>query len=504
MKKILLILALFVSFGFAGCDMLETKSEDKLSGDEFWNKGNAKDVESFLLSLYNTFRKATMIDCPFITFSGDMRCAPITTYSSGDSPYVNHLATNDMSGLRNRYPNVDDWRGGLIMHWKLFFEVVQEANILLFEIDKVPSLTSQEVNMFKAEAIFMRNLSYFFMVRAFGDVPYYTNAYNEDPLPRTDMLTVLQNCLNDLQPLIDNDPDAEALPWTYSSLSKKGIRASRGSVIALMMHINLWLVQFDNNSKNQYYQNVIALGEELERNANAYSLIEIERTAVIFRGGSSEGLFEIAQNINTKEIFRTEAIFSNNVSYSCLNIARPRYFYSGDFFSTIFPVYENDLRKELWFDENIYSNSNLTIKEIKKFWNIDTYNSGTITSNSGNQIVFRYADVLLLYAEALAALGVDDAKACGLLNQIRRRAHASDINASGNELMDAIFWERTRELIGEGHYYYDLVRTGKVYNRNYCANSMTRTNFNAGAWTWPIHRNALQNNTGMVLNLYWE
>ena len=83
-------------------------------------------------------------------------------------------------------------------------------------------------------------------------------------------------------------------------------------------------------------------------------------------------------------------------------------------------------------------------------------------------------------------------------------AHASEINTSGSELMDAIFWERCRELIGEGHYYYDLVRTGKVYNRNYCMNPMTRTNFNVGAWTWPIHRNALKNNTQIGLNLFWE
>ena len=173
---------------------------------------------------------------------------------------------------------------------------------------------------------------------------------------------------------------------------------------------------------------------------------------------------------------------------------------------SLFPMYEDDARKELWFDEKIYSTSvsSSAPKEIKKFWNIDTYGNGEITSNSGNQIVFRYADALLLYAEALAALGTNDTKACELLNRIRNRAHASEINASGSELMDAIFWERCRELIGEGHYYYDLVRTGKVYDRNYCMNPMTRTNFNVGAWTWPIHRNALKNNTLIGLNLFWE
>lgn len=503
MKNIVLIMTLIVSCLFAGCDSLANKSEDKLSGDDFWAQGNETNAEAFLLSIYNLFRNATMSQRPFLTYSGDMRCAPITAYSTGDK-YVAYLANNDMGELRNTYP--DDARGGLIMQWDVFYTAIQDANILLAEIDKVPGMDGLKRSRFKAEAIFMRNLSYFFIVRAFGDVPYYTNAYNEAPLPRTNMVIVLQNCLADLQPLLDDDPGAEVLPWSYSSYSSKGIRASRGSVIALMMHINLWLVQFDAQNKEQYYRNVVSLGEELERNNGAYSLLDINRSSVIFAGGSDEGLFEIAQNINFNEIFMMNAKFSDNVSYSCLNKYTPVFCYSGDYLMSLFPMYEDDARKELWFDEKIYSTSvsSSAPKEIKKFWNIDTYGNGTITSNSGNQIVFRYAGALLLYAEALAALGTNDTKACELLNRVRNRAHASEINTSGSELMDAIFWERCRELIGEGHYYYDLVRTGKVYNRNYCMNPMTRTNFNVGAWTWPIHRNALKNNTQIGLNLFWE
>ena len=61
-------------------------------------------------------------------------------------------------------------------------------------------------------------------------------------------------------------------------------------------------------------------------------------------------------------------------------------------------------------------------KEVKKFEHVDLYDGRNVTSNSGNQIVFRLADAILLYAEALAELGTDDGKACGLLNRIRARA----------------------------------------------------------------------------------
>ena len=142
--------------------------------------------------------------------------------------------------------------------------------------------------------------------------------------------------------------------------------------------------------------------------------------------------------------------------------------------------------------------------EIIKFLNIDYYGNNSITSNSGNQIVFRYAGALLLYAEALAALGTNDTKANELLNRIRHRAGASESFSSGKELQDAIFWERQRELIGEGHYYYDLVRTGNISNIAYCAHPIRRTDFNVGAWTWPLHRDVLKNNTNIQLNLFWE
>lgn len=114
MKNIVLIMTLIVSCLFAGCDSLANKSEDKLSGDDFWAQGNETNAEAFLLSIYNSFRNATMSQRPFLTYSGDMRCAPITAYSTGDK-YVAYLANNDMGELRNTYP--DDARGGLIMQW---------------------------------------------------------------------------------------------------------------------------------------------------------------------------------------------------------------------------------------------------------------------------------------------------------------------------------------------------------------------------------------------------
>ncbi|MDO4162803.1 MAG: RagB/SusD family nutrient uptake outer membrane protein [Bacteroides sp.] len=509
MKNIIILLSLL--FFFSSCDsLLKTESDEELSGDEFWEDATSSDIESYIGSMYYYFRQATMQDAAFIVFSGDLRCAPIaTTYSTTSKSYmyIDYLINNDLNGLRSTYSD-DDYRGGAITQWKTFYMVIQEANILLEEISR-PNLTENEVSQYEAEAIFIRSLAYFFLVRNFGDVPYYTNAYNQTSLSRTDMVTVLQALADDLQQTLDDDPDMIALPWTYTSLSKKAIRASRGAVYALLMHINMWLAGFDSTNASEYYQNVVACGEQLVDNNNgSYSLLDINQSSTIFAGGSDESIFEIVQNLSygdTGEVFDSGCIYSNYVTYSCFSgRSAPYVYYTYDFMTDVYPVSEaGDKRVSLWFNENAYSTLATDYKEVLKFENVDTYD-GTVTSNAGNQIVFRLADAYLLYAEALAELGTDDSKACELLNTIRSRAGASEVGVSGDDLKDYIYWERVRELIGEGHYFYDLVRTGKLCDSNYCYNAITRADYNEGAWTWPISSDALENNTNMTLNTYWE
>lgn len=499
-------------FLFCSCNsLLETESDEKLSGDEFWGDATPSEVESFINGLYFYFRKATMQDAAYILFSGDLRCAPIATnndVSRKDWKYVNALATNDLNTLRELYTD-DDYRGSAIMKWKNFYTVIQEANILLKEISR-PSLSAEQQAQFRAEAIFMRSLAYFFLVRNFGDVPYYTEAYNQVSLPRTDMITVLKSIAADLEQTLADDPDRIALPWTHASISKKATHASRGSVIALLMHINMWLAGFDTAQAAQYYQKTADYGSQLvDGSGGAYTLLPIEQSTTIFSGSSSESIFEIVQNISYSggnEVFKKEAVFSNQVMYTCFSGQKlPNIYYTYDFMVQAYPTNEEkDKRVTLWFDKNAYSTLASEPREITKFRNVDTYDGDKVTSNSGNQVVFRLADAILLYAEALAELGTDDAKACELLNRIRTRAGATKVEVSGQSLKDYIYWERVRELIGEGHYFYDLVRTGKLCDGNYCFHPITRGKFKQGAWTWPISRNALENNTNIQLNMYWE
>ena len=484
-------------------DLMNVKSDEKLSGDDFWSNGNDADVNAFVLSIYAAFRNGTMVNSAYIVNAGDLRCAPVVPYLTGyDYNYITYLADNNLRELMGSY---NDWRSQNIIRWKSLYEVIQAANILLEEVGNVPGLTETQIQGYRSEAIFMRNLTYFFLVRVFGDVPYFTDAYNQEPLPRTNMMQVLQNCLADMQAMLDADPQAAYLPWIQPG-TRPGIRANRGAALLLMMHINMWMAGFDTKEKDSYYQKVVSLGNELvNNNGGAYYLLSLNRNVDIFRGGTAETFFEIAQNVNANEVFTTYANFSNLVTYKYQGaLVRPRLYYTYEFLKRIFPPDVVDNRREAWFDEDIYQ-ADGTPKQITKFWNPDTYGTmGAYTSNAGNQIVLRYTDALLLYAEALTELGGDETKARELVNMVRNRAGAPEVTAAGNELKDAIYWERVRELIGEGQYYFDLVRTGKIHDRTYCYHPITRSNFNAGAWTWPIHADAFVNNTKMTYNVYWQ
>ena len=86
-------------------------------------------------------------------------------------------------------------------------------------------------------------------------------------------------------------------------------------------------------------------------------------------------------------------------------------------------------------------------------------------TNPNNYRAIRYADVLLMAAEAHNRGGLDEAKALGYLNQVRERAFGNSTNnitATGTALTDAILEERRLELMGEGHRFFDLVRTGRA------------------------------------------
>lgn len=504
MKKQIIKKALYIALaGFAlsvsscGKDFLNLTPIEDLSGNNYWKR--EQDVQQNINSIYSTFRVATM-DQIFFPATGDMRCAPInrTSATSGAGRnYISYVQSNNLNAAING--DFDFFGFEKLTKWNTFYKMVQAANIAIFEIERMdPSVISEARKAsYTAEAVFMRNLAYFFMVRLYGDVPYYTEAYNSDPLPRTSMLTVLENCIADMKAHYQN------LPWTYDDPSVIAVKAMRGSAIALMMHMNMWLAGFTENDALPYYRETADLGKEImEQNGGAYELLPLSRTKEIFKGRTKEGLFEIVQNLNFGETFHLSAPFSDYVlRYPNKVTTRSYLYYDTKFMEKLYPRGEADQRKTVWFDEHIYATDGMM--QMLKFVNV-FMEEGEDFNPDDNQVVFRYVDPILLRAEALAELG-EDQQAREVINIVRARAGALPaVNEAGEDLKDFIWWERTRELMGEGQWFYDLVRTKKVVNSDYTTSPMNVVSFNAKGWTWPIHPDALTNNPYMTLNTFWN
>lgn len=504
MKKYTFILLIALTFSSLSCKkFLNIVPTDALSGNNYWQ--TQKDVETFTNGLYAKLKNK--LSAGFITV-GDLRSAPISTT---DGNYGTHLSNNDLKALEasstptsGSNPVQTQWSVGWVFKnmtlWKPFYDIIAEANLLYKQVDAVPAgvLSPAEIKKYKAEAVFVRSLCYFFLVRLYGDVPYYTTALNTTALPRTPFVQVLNNCIADVE-AIKGD-----LPWTYTNPSLVGVRAMRGGAIALLMHMNMWAAGFDAGvNKQKYYNAVKQLGAEISTTTD-YGLLSYtqEDNKRIFKGRTKESLFEIFQSFNNGERFSTYAnlgyVLSHYPYLGTQSFTTSRGFYQKTWIDKIYTDGSPDVRKDLWFENRTANNNTF---QFKKFANI--YVNGVSVQNDDDLIIFRLSDAYLLTAEALAELGEDvDAKV--YLNKVRERASATAISSTGDQLKEDIYYERVRELMGEGHYYYDLVRTKRICDPKYCVNPIAVSNFLAGAWTWQIDPSALTENPNMTLNNYWR
>jgi hypothetical protein len=114
-------------------------------------------------------------------------------------------------------------------------------------------------------------------------------------------------------------------------------------------------------------------------------------------------------------------------------------------------------------------------------------------------IFTRLEDIILLRAEALAVLG-DGNGAINELAIIMAKRGIKIINLTNKELIDLIFEERNRELLGEGHRWYDMVRYNRIKQNDPAFTNLIN---NQGIY-WPISRKLIGQNNLLTQNPYWQ
>ncbi len=279
------------------------------------------------------------------------------------------------------------------------------------------------------EAKFLRALSYFKLVKVFGDVPV-----NLSPLPSTTDSSILLR-----QPLEDvyNDVIIPDLQDAIASLGT-GIsngRASRYAAQALLGKVYIHRGDFGNAESN---------------------------LAIVVNGASTAG---ISLQANYGDIFgvendlNSEIIFATQISSSIIDEYGDSEFWS--WYGGL------DTKSLMPLDQDLIDAFDASPGDLRRAVNIDeALMASTKYPQTGGPdhdwIELRLGDVILLYAEALNENG-DTLGALTELNKIRTRAGLANSSASTQaEVREAIQDERRLELAFEGQRWFDLVRTGTV------------------------------------------
>jgi hypothetical protein len=331
------------------------------------------------------------------------------------------------------------------------------CNIVL---EKVPAIKMDE-NLKKrilGEAHFLRGLYYFILVRFFGDIPLITvpqHAGDDLQPARTSKDDVYKQIISDLTTAMDTLPTRES----YSGPDVG--RASKGSATGLLAKVYLTLG--DYQKAVELCKEVTALGYKLNPNyADNFSAAN---------KNTAESLFEVQYSGATSYNFFDDF---NQASWTSTFTGPRNSDFVGGAYGWNQPTQEfvdsyepGDLRKDVTvlypgcpaFDSKDYKASySGTGYNLRKFL-VPKSISPDYNTSPADFVVLRYADVLLMEAEALNELGQMDASIIPL-NEVRERAGLSDKDANGSkdEMRNIILHERRMELAFEGQRWFDVIR----------------------------------------------
>ncbi|TWI85834.1 putative outer membrane starch-binding protein [Lacibacter cauensis] len=428
-------------------DFLDLAPISQQNSNNFYRTG--EDMKNALSSVYSALQYGGMYYSS-MHIIGDLRSdnTEITDPAAGaDMQAVDMFTNNAVTSISST-----TWNG--------HYQGIQSANIVINKIDAVNMDATLKVR-YKAEARFLRALMYFNLVRIFGDVPLVTDIINN---PQEGYKYGRETTAKVYEQIIADLKDAEQnLPFEYASADIG--RATKGAAMSLLGKV--YLTQ----------QNWALAAQKLKEVIDAAAQTKYQLVT------SYANIFGAANENNRESIFEVQfrkgatgegSPFTNQFApigsgTAVVSVGNPL----GQNIPTanMSNAYElGDLRKAASMRNSYVLNGNtVNHNYIIKYAGVPA----AYLDSDNNWIVLRYADVLLMYAEALNEQGyVADGPAFTYLNQVRTRAGlASKTSSNANAALQvadqaafrlAVEQERRVELAFEGHRWFDLVRTNRA------------------------------------------
>lgn len=342
------------------------------------------------------------------------------------------------AGTQDRY-DIDHFtekpsNGILSSYWANFNNNVYRCNLLLDQIDGA-NFAENLKKQYKGEAMFIRALNYFNMYRIWGGVPatkHVVSAAEALKVARYSDEQMFDLIAGDLKEIVDNN----YLPETYSSADMG--RATSGAAKALLGKVYLTFHKW--TEAKDILSQLIGKYQLVSPIAQVFNVDNKNNNEIIFAVHFNK---EIEGEGHSYWYNLTNASDDTNQTSSLLNT---------------FPT--GDTRKDLITYVQVEKN----VRLMNKFY--DT-KSPTFKTVGNDQILLRYADVLLMYAEALNEIQYDASEgslALKYLNAVRQRAGISNLTVkqlpTQEKFRKGILVERQREFPYEGQRWFDLVRMG--------------------------------------------
>ncbi len=437
MKKI--ITFFFVLFWASSCDVLDQVPQSSFTPDNFYK--NTDDAKAAVNAVYDALISPDLYSQ--VMWIIQDQATDDSEWGGGRS--TSNQAKNDLDKYTFT-PATSTFQSV----WSTTFRAINRANAV---VERVPLISMEAALQARlvAEAKFMRGFYYFTLVRLFGDVPLMlteTTSLNNLQVSRASAEQVYAQVIKDFS-------EAEAvLPATYTGADKG--RATKGAATAFLAKV--YLTRQDWAKAAQKAKEVMDSG--------VYDL-----------WANYSEVFLIANKNGKEAVFEIQALGGGfNEGSWMQGYMRPNFdrvnnvggFGDDPVTKNLYETYSAaDKRRNI--NIRLYSATSTPAAPASVDFPgyVYKYLDPSATANaegSNNFPIIRYADVLLMYAEALNEQGAGNAEAFKAVNRIRLRAGLEELPTSLSQagFRDAILLERRLELAFEGHRWYDLVRTKKL------------------------------------------
>lgn len=379
--------------------------------------------------------------------------------------------TAQNSDLNNLYSLTYDGNTGHVENWwRGIYRLVAQCNLVL---DKVPGITPMDEaqkSKILGEARFLRAWAYFYAVRLWGDVPLVLTpqtATSEDFFPeRSNQAAVYDQIVSDLV-----SAESAGLPWTDPTG-----RVSTAAVKGLLSKVYLTMAGYPLNKGQEYYQLAANKSKEIIDNPGGIGLFDTYREVHDENlGNTVEHIFSIQYN----DLAASNPMTNMFPNFKPVTYRGP----SGtgstvpttSFYNSFEDGDKRTVNQEGYFYNTYYTNGSgeefdLGAPYIFKHFNVTANGTAGVPGTAKDNLnvpILRYAEILLIYAEASNEVNGPNALALAGVKAIRDRATLTTptLGELNQQSFRQLIWkERWHELCYEGKTWFDMVRLRKVFN----------------------------------------